>query len=303
MFLQFIHSKKSVFYLVLVETDMVSLDSIPIHIINLPERKDRWKQVLKTLYLSKLPLHNAYRFNAVNGYTLSPSELAQIVSPNALSRLLSQFEYRTKHDQITLGGVGCYLSHIRIWKMLLESDHTHFMILEDDCVLEKDTVQTINNTLSNLPSDFDFLFLGTVISPRKRTFTESLHDGIVKLHTVYGMHAYIISKDAVRKLLHNALPINYQLDSYLSYNNHDLKMYELVPNIASQSGLGVTDIQNSCRSCGELSQVYEIKGDKVVVHYSDVNISAIVVKYLSNIASIALVLALMLIAVSKVSKV
>ena len=280
---------------------VVKLESIPIHIINLPERKDRWKQVLKTLYLSGLPLHNAYRFNAVNGYTQSPSELAQIVSPNALSRLLSQFEYRTKHDQITLGGVGCYLSHLSIWKMLLESDHTHFMILEDDCVLEKDTMQRIQITLSNLTNDFDFLFLGTVISPLKRTFTDTEGVGVVKLHTVYGMHAYIISKDAVRKLFHNALPINYQLDSYVSYNNKDLKMYELVPNIATQSGIGATDIQNSCRSCGELSQVYEIKGDKVVVHYSDVNIFAMVVKYMSQIGSWLLILAMLLIAVSNIS--
>ena len=268
----------------------MDLSTIPIYIINLPDRKDRWKSVLKSVYESGLSLRNAYRYNAVNGYTLSPNEMSQIVSTDALSRLVSNFEYRTRHDEITLGAIGCYLSHINIWKMLLDSNHTHCMVLEDDCHLDTNSAKVIQEALDTVKNNFDFLWLGTVISPNRSSLpvnnaTQSQHS-IVKLHTVYGTHAYIVSKEAVRRLLSKAFPLQYQIDSFISYNSQNLalQMYEIVPNVAWQSLGTASDIQNSCRGCGDLSQVYEVNGKKIEIKYSD--------KYTSGIINIVCVIAI-----------
>lgn len=246
------------------------MEAIPIWVINLKERRDRWNFILKSLSLSKIPLQNVHRYDAVNSFNISPNELSTLLSKRAFNTLFSNLNYRTDHSQLTLGSIGCYLSHVNLWKQLLDSEHSHFLIFEDDCKLSEDSLDSLNYVLKNIPKSFDFLFLGSVIPPTSDIVNDKnvILNKFVRLHTVYGLHGYVISKEAVKKLLPSVLPIEYQLDSFISYNKSILNMYVMIPNIAYQSG-SITDIQNSCRNCGPLVQIYEVNGKQLHIKYVD----------------------------------
>jgi glycosyl transferase family 25 len=251
----------------------VDLNSLPIWVINLENRQDRWKSMINTLKTSKLPLENMFRFNAVNSATMSPGDIKTIVSPQAFSQLFSKKTYRTEHSQLTLGAIGCYLSHVSLWKKLVESNFSHFLIFEDDTKLDPMFFEKLNyiigpnGTLTN--HSFDLLFLGSIVSPT----SEILEDPVIKqhkfvnIHSVYGTHGYIISKDGAKKLLQNAFPIEKQVDTFISEHSN-LTMFLVVPNIAYQSGF-YTDIQNSCYNCGPLVQVFEVNGKRIPIQFTD----------------------------------
>jgi GR25 family glycosyltransferase involved in LPS biosynthesis len=251
-------------------TNSINVNSLPIWVINLADKRDRWKSILKSISQSGLPLENVFRFDAINSTTISPGELKNILSPSAFNQLFSNLVYRTSHSQLTLGAVGCYLSHIELWKKLLNSDQSHFLIFEDDTKLTSDFLQTANHVLQRIPEDFDFLFLGSIVSPTSEVLSDSnvIKNKFVSLISVYGAHAYIISKKAVEKLLSLSFPIDKQLDSFISDYNTLLKMYTVIPNIAYQSGF-TTDIQNSCKNCGPLIQIYEVNGKRIPIRYID----------------------------------
>jgi len=248
----------------------VLLDSLPIWVINLENKSDRWKNILNSIQKSGLPLENVFRLDAINSTTMSPAELKNILSPEAFKQLFSNLIYRTSHSQLTLGAVGCYLSHIELWKKLLVSNNSHFLIFEDDTKLSSDFLQTANHVLKHIPDDFDFLFLGSIVSPTDEVLSDTnvIKNKFTTLISVYGTHAYIISKKAVQKLLPLSFPINKQFDSFISDYNSLLKMYTVTPNIAHQSGFS-TDIQNTCRNCGPLIQIYEVNGKRIPVRYID----------------------------------
>jgi GR25 family glycosyltransferase involved in LPS biosynthesis len=109
---------------------------------------------------------------------------------------------------LSIGAVGCYLSHIQIWASL---DRELAMIFEDDTdpTLTSGEVDAI---LTSLPSDWDILLLGVFSEHHDRARGLSIQ----RIKRFYGMHAYIINRRCVPALLEIALPMRMQIDSWLS---------------------------------------------------------------------------------------
>jgi GR25 family glycosyltransferase involved in LPS biosynthesis len=116
--------------------------------------------------------------------------------------------HMAQHHELSIGAVGCYLSHVRIWTAL---DRPYALIFEDDTDPTISSVQ-VDSVLAGLPHDWDIVFLGI--------FGDS-HDAAIELSIrrvtrFYGMHAYIINAKCVPSLLKRALPMDMQIDSWLS---------------------------------------------------------------------------------------
>ena len=83
------------------------------------------------------------------------------------------------------GWVGCTLSHIDV--ILMGYSHETFMVLEDDVVLDPTTNLVLEDAMSQLPEDWDMLYLGC--SPKEPQVRYS--DNLFKLNNAHVTHAII----------------------------------------------------------------------------------------------------------------
>ena len=163
-------------------------------IINLANRVDRWERMHGFI--------NAYpslkRFNAIS----VTQEQALTVLDESLHKTAFDSWPRTSDQEIKgTGAVGCYLSHLAIWKEFLSSGEEHALILEDD--LDPSEVPKLSQNIQwlmdrNEQWDIGLLgWVGTLYDP---------HKGFI------GAHAYIISRYAATMLVDESLPLRKQVD-------------------------------------------------------------------------------------------
>ena len=102
-----------------------SVKSMKKYIINLDRRADRMAVTVPKL--SSFGFTDAVRWPAIDARLMHRSDVERLVRPDAIAPIWSN--RRTKHHELSIGAVGCYLSHIQIWASL---DREPAMIFEDD---------------------------------------------------------------------------------------------------------------------------------------------------------------------------
>jgi glycosyl transferase, family 25 len=121
---------------------------------------------------------------------------------------------------LSKGQIGCALSHLAVYKIMLERNLPHAFVLEDDVILPKNIAQVLSDILSHLSS-------GDVVQ------LHNTNDGKTELSTqmttrvgdhvlYYPMHisylgatsAYIIGKDAARGILSVNSPVRMVADHW-----------------------------------------------------------------------------------------
>lgn len=113
-----------------------------IYVINLPEAEHRRKHVENLLSNASLD----YTIIAgIKGSDLSQDEISQCYDKGANAR-----HYRRA---LSIGEIGCYLSHRRCWEQLLSSEHSWAVILEDDIEIKGDFSTLINLIPSKVNAD------------------------------------------------------------------------------------------------------------------------------------------------------
>ncbi len=181
-----------------------TVKSMKKYIINLDRRADRMAVTVPKL--SSFGFTDVERWPAIDARLMHRSDVERLVRPEERAPIWSN--RRTKNHELTIGAVGCYLSHIQIWASL---DREHAVIFEDDTNPTL-TSGEVDAVLTYLPSDWDILFLGVWSEPHDRTKGLSVQ----RIRRFYGTHAYIINRRCVSALLKIALPMSMQIDSWLS---------------------------------------------------------------------------------------
>jgi glycosyl transferase family 25 len=190
------------------------IQNIPSYVVNLDQNKDKWfktKEMLNEIGI------NPERFPAVYGKKLDNSFINDITNPSVYYTLTYD---RSLDEQIpSLGAIGCYLSHIKLWQKLINSEDNTMLIFEDDIELNFSKLNEINLFLQNVTStqpDWDFIFLGYT---KPLMFSNDLcNKNICQIKDItFCTHAYIINKKGAKKLLDKAFPIVHQIDSFISF--------------------------------------------------------------------------------------
>ncbi len=126
--------------------------------------------------------------------------------------------------------LACALSHISLWKKLINQDkYKHFLILEDDVTIDKG----INNLLKSYDfSSLDLIkFSGQHQRPEKKI--ASLIQGRKLYLQAYGpldASGYLISKNAARTILPHALKLNFAIDVIMDRSfEHKIPIYSVKP--------------------------------------------------------------------------
>lgn len=190
-----------------------------IWVINLDKSKDRLEKI--TFNLNSLDL-KFNRFSAIYGKNLS-NEIINDKTNIYCRNLLCNY-----------GIVGCGLSHLELWKKLVNSDSKYFMILEDDVKLNNNSIKIINK-LENIIDEYsiDWINLGCIdigcffIQTTFEIDEYKFGRPIFPLRT----GAYIITKSGANKLLQNITEITYHIDFDIAIKNFYIKFNYYSSNI------------------------------------------------------------------------
>lgn len=200
-----------------ITTPSISLtlpvDKFAVYLINLerkPDRLARFQRAYNQTDLSKLKPFT--RIDAVDGKKI---DIRHHVSSQAWKEIqdIEWYGYRIRHNQLTVGAVGCYLSHLKVYEALRRSTYDYGIIFEDDVrFVTPHLYQQIAYYIDLLPNSWDIMLLGCVclVCNKHQKYQDMKH--------FFLLHAYIIKRSSAEKILAELeyMPIRQQIDSELS---------------------------------------------------------------------------------------
>lgn len=145
--------------------------------------------------------------------------------------------------------ISIMLKHLYIYQQIAQNESEYALIFEDDVILSSNFTDKLEQYVSQLPKDFDMLFIGDgcnlhiekhVIQPNKYTYEKCLHP------TSWGGNgatrccdSYIVSKKCAAKLcnyLQIVVNINLPIDWWLNEaaRDNNLKIFWAEPTIVTQ---------------------------------------------------------------------
>ncbi|XP_037956310.1 glycosyltransferase 25 family member-like [Teleopsis dalmanni] len=202
------------------EKHKLTLDHI--YMINLNRRPERRLKMEKLFAILNLDVEH---FPAVDGKELN----LDIINEMGI-KFLPGYEDPYHHRQMTMGEIGCFLSHYRIWEKIVENKLKEVLILEDDIRFEpyfqERAVRVLNEARSVV--EYDLIYFG-----RKRLKDENepwVQDTDYLVHAGYSYWTlgYVLSYEGALKLL-NAKPLQklIPVDEYLPlmFNRHPNKTW------------------------------------------------------------------------------
>lgn len=201
-----------------------------IYCINLDRRPDRWEESCLPQF-KKLNLH-VVRFSACDGKT----------------------ELELGHGDVYNAELAGSISHLKAIKKAKESGVKKLLLLEDDVIFHDNISDMFNNTIDNVPKDWDILFFGgNHVGGMK-----PIANGVSKLGGSYAIHACGIKDtsfdimithlerniDKVMKNMETRFKPSVAADYFLAQIHRNLNVYCFVPHLAWQKD-GHSDIQDA----------------------------------------------------------
>jgi glycosyl transferase, family 25 len=179
----------------------------------------------------------AQRLPACFWRDLPPVERSRFYS----STLNNDTYYKPLQD----GEKGCYVSHIRAWEQLLESNHEMLVVLEDDVVLLPQ-FSAIVGAITQLNEPWDMVkLIGREREKARSQIQLTAGTRLVTYSRVPSMTSgYVISRSGAAKLLAHRLPFGRPVDVDLRFwwECGDLRILGVTPSVI---GLDITSADSS----------------------------------------------------------
>lgn len=196
-----------------------------IYCINLERSKDRWNNITNIANKEGLKL---IRFEAVDGKKLNPMEIKNKCSDDY---------YKSIMNSNNFGNIGCYLSHLNLWKQLKLNKIDYALIIEDDIIFKDNFKKKLKKNLEEIPENWDIIFLGLT-----RPCGSNLNKNIYKISDGKcnkdngGLFAYIVNVKNIDKIIKIAdTPINKMIDHKIRDNYTTLDTYFIYPHLVKHN--------------------------------------------------------------------
>ena len=183
--------------------------TLPIAAINLPHRADRWRAV--TRRMTAVGLDKLVHVPAVDGAQLDLQALQPLLAQPA-----SLIETAPRsHETMTRPAVGCFLSHLAVWRWLLETGLERILILEDDATPAPGfDAARLQSVVSARATASDLVLLGRIIM--NGMAEEADERALARIYYFNGTFAYLITPAACRALMPELLPMDGHIDHPIS---------------------------------------------------------------------------------------
>ena len=233
-------------------------------VINLKRRPDRLElfkkkcpypigQEVKTNFIGKL-LTDKPKINQVNIiYGFDSKQTCDEIPEE-------QFLYKHVIKLKLPGAIGCFISHLRIYKIIVENNYTEAIIFEDDANFTIDFDKKLQRVIKQLPMDYHIIYIGGRFVENFKMKNENMtavSDNICK-HNLNNWcnfdhdrttHGYIISNAGAKFLLEKIknTTINQQdaIDFWLmnTFKNKNINIYNSFPLLCWSPIVGDSDIR------------------------------------------------------------
>lgn len=132
--------------------------------------------------------------------------------------------------------VGIFLSHCTAWMAASLMDDEHFFIMEDDAAFCDGWKARLDQALSDVPADFDMLYVGSCCTKGKPV--ENVKGEVFIVEWPLCLHAYIVAKKALPTLVRTQRNCYAPIDVALAIHTLPyLKAYTILPRIVTQRSL------------------------------------------------------------------
>lgn len=214
-------------------------DDFDVYVINMVSNTERLSSFKHQYDKSDLAWKNYIVYPAVVGKDL---DIVKYVTPEAYAQLIETdiTKRRKHHYDITRGAVGCYLSHLDIYRKIATSDKKYGLIFEDDVMIATDFYKRMLFGLNTVPSDWDIYLLGLIC------LKCDVKGDYINVNRFWGTHGYLVKKETAVKLISNLDKlINKQIDADISLliKQNKIKVYAINPIIVAQQNAFLSDIQ------------------------------------------------------------
>ena len=212
----------SIFILVLILVFIIiylkfldNYDINQIYVINLKKRPERLEKFKKNYKLKR----DVTIVNAIDGNKLD--NIDKLVGKEGKKSLDNFYKHkitRKYHYELSsYGAIGCYLSHVNIWKDIIKKNNKTALIFEDDANVSNIKYNDIIKRVKLLPEDWDIYLIINPDFCYKRIKVENKRN-LYKVKRFFLLHSYIININACKKIIENGnlFPINQQIDHHLS---------------------------------------------------------------------------------------
>lgn len=201
-----------------------------IFYINLKRRPDRNEHMISLLNKHNL-LSTSTRIQAIDGQKLTNDELIDLANNNIFTMdfIKKVLDKNIKKDPTTsLGAIGCALSHIRIWKRIVDENIAEAIIFEDDIEMNDNFVQEISKLEPYLPKNYDMIHLGYGLKSLLG-IRQIINKYFVKTNSCMSGFGYILSNKGAKKLLEHIFPISAPYDVEITKKISNLDIYLISP--------------------------------------------------------------------------
>lgn len=234
--------------------------SYKVFYINLDRANDRKEHMDKELG-KVFPKSIINRFPAIDKNTLTNEYIRTILNPRAYYYLEINNHKRSIHEDInSTGHIACYLSHLSLWKKLVEDDSTdYYIIFEDDVKIDDTYRNKVDSIISS--TDFDFISLIYISRRINDKISEKYPDLYIMKNPFFGMQSYILNKRAATTLIKWSKPLLAQVDGAIGYIAffEDKTKFFMYKNSLGSTGIFYSDLDHrNCMHC-EGDDLFQIR--------------------------------------------
>lgn len=180
-----------------------------VYAINLKRSVERRKHIVRQLEKRRL---NYELIEAVDGGKLTDEEL---------NRLCDMEEAKRRPHKLTVGALGCALSHLKAYEKMLADGEEIALILEDDAVLPRGIDKILEQVEKNIGRREAILLHYFRVMPEKpilsrseATALDSRHKLLYPVNFPMSGTAYVIKAETARALAEIKLPIRAEADDW-----------------------------------------------------------------------------------------
>lgn len=222
-------------------TENFNSNEVEIYLIHMAKNIDRLQNFEQSYFNSDMSFKKFNIFPAVIGKDLN---LINYVSPKAYKQILMSEKTGTRmhHYDLTRGAVGCYLSHLSIYKNIIEKNMKYGIIFEDDAIIANDFYKRLLYGLNVVPKNWDIFLLGVIC------LKCDVGKEYINIKRFWGTHGYIVNNQSAKKLLEYLdKPLSKQIDADMSLliKKGIINVYAINPVIVVQDNKFGSDIQMS----------------------------------------------------------
>lgn len=209
----------------LVEIKPLKIDGIYIiHMLNSPKRIDKLVKQLKERKL------NYKIYNAIDGRLLDINKMVEVGKIDADVKIIAENNR---------GSLGCYMSHLELWKKIyLEDKGENYFIFEDDALLnEKFNIVKIIKYLSYVPENYNLVYLGygKIKGEMINKYVAKPDVGNYKGYNS-GMYGYLVKRSTILGLIKLLDHIKYPIkDPFIRTNFDMIDAYFLVNKLVEHN--------------------------------------------------------------------